>query len=215
MRGRPTVVSETREYGCPVADANRRSFTRAELDSYRGKSLPDLLGPHVRLLFVGINPGLRTVAVQAHFGGGSNRFYPALYRAGITDHQISASGGFDPDDLAYLLARGIGITNLFAGASARADELTAGELRRGAEALATRVRSIKPGVVAMLGITAYRIAFGRPTAHVGLQPQLLGGAPLWVVPNPSGLNAHAPLGALATAYREVAVAAGIDVYDLL
>ena len=206
-------MSETRGYGWPVVDAKRRSFTRAELDSYRGMSLPDLLGADVRLLFVGINPGLRTVAVQAHFGGGSNRFYPALYRAGITDRLISASNGLAPDDLAHLIARGVGITNLFPGASARADELTAAELRSGARALATRVESVCPGVVAMLGITAYRTAFERPGAGVGLQPEALGGVPLWVVPNPSGLNAHAPLAALALAYREVAIAAGIDVFD--
>ncbi len=213
MCGPAITASETREYGIPVADARPKSFTRAELDAFRGKSLPDLLGPGVRLLFVGINPGLRTVAVQAHFGGGSNRFYPALYRAGITDHQISASNGLAPDDLAQLLAQGIGITNLFSGASARADELTVAELRSGARALETRVAAIKPAVVAMLGITAYRIAFERPAARVGLQPELLGGAPLWVVPNPSGLNAHAPLAALAAAYREVAVAASVDVFD--
>jgi double-stranded uracil-DNA glycosylase len=206
-------VSESREYGGPVAAAGRKSFTRAELDALRGQSLPDLLGPRIRLLFVGINPGLRTVAVQAHFGGGSNRFYPALYRAGITDRLISASGGMHPDDLAHLVARGVGITNLFAGASARADELTAAELRGGASALAARIPAIAPRAVAMLGITAYRVAFERPAAQVGAQPELLGGAPLWVVPNPSGLNAHSPLPALATAYREVAIAAGIDVYD--
>ena len=210
---RSITVSETRGYGYPVAIVDRKSFTRAELDSFRGKTLPDLLGPRVRLLFVGINPGLRTVAVQAHFGGGSNRFYPALYRAGITDHQISASNGFEPDDLEQLIARGIGITNLFAGASARADELTVPELHSGAAALELRVATIKPAVVAMLGITAYRLAFERPSARVGLQPETLGGAPLWVVPNPSGLNAHAPLAALAATYREVAIAAGIDVFD--
>ncbi|MDQ1545934.1 MAG: double-stranded uracil-DNA glycosylase [Actinomycetota bacterium] len=183
-----------------------------ELDSYRGTSLPDLLGEDVRLLFVGINPGLRTVAVQAHFGGGSNRFYPALYRAGITDRLISASNGLAPDDLAHLIARGVGITNLVAGASARADELTVAELRSGAVTLARRVVSIAPHTVAMLGVTAYRTAFDRPAARVGLQPEPLGGAPLWVVPNPSGLNAHAPLPVLALAYREVAIAAGIDVF---
>jgi TDG/mug DNA glycosylase family protein len=206
-------VSKSREYGWRVADPSRRTFTRAELDAYRGKSLPDLLGPGVRLLFVGINPGLRTVAVQAHFGGGSNRFYPALYRAGITDHQISATNGLAPADLAHLVARGIGITNLFSGASARADELTVAELRAGAASLDARVATIRPATVAMLGITAYRMAFERPAARVGLQPELLGGAPLWVVPNPSGLNAHAPLVDLAAAYREVAISAGIDVYD--
>jgi TDG/mug DNA glycosylase family protein len=208
-----TAGSETRGYGSGVADAKRRSFTRAELDAFRGRSLPDLLGENVRLLFVGINPGLRTVAVQAHFGGGSNRFYPALYRAGITDRLISASNGLAPDDLAHLIARGVGITNLFAGASARADELTVAELHSGAVALASRVGSIAPRAVAMLGVTAYRTAFDRPAARVGLQSEPLGGAPLWVVPNPSGLNAHAPLAALAAAYREVAIAAGIDVFD--
>jgi double-stranded uracil-DNA glycosylase len=196
-----------------VADAGRRSFTRVELDSFRGQTLPDLLGDTVRLLFVGINPGLRTVAVQAHFGGGSNRFYPALYRAGITDHQISASNGLAPDDRAQLVSRGIGITNLFDGASARADELTVAELRSGAAALEERVAAVQPGAVAMLGVTAYRMAFERPAARVGLQPELLGRSPLWVVPNPSGLNAHAPLAALAAAYREVAIAAGIAVFD--
>jgi TDG/mug DNA glycosylase family protein len=196
-----------------VPQPSRRTFTRAELESFKGKSLPDLLGDEIRLLFVGINPGLRTVAVQAHFGGGSNRFYPALYRAGITEHLISAAGGMKPDDRAYLLERGIGITNLFPGASARADELTVPQLREGARALAERIALVGPTVVAMLGITAYRTAFERPLAKVGHQPELLGGAPLWVVPNPSGLNAHAPLAALAAAYREVAIAAGIDVVD--
>jgi TDG/mug DNA glycosylase family protein len=185
------------------------SFTRAQLDAFRGATLPDLLGADVRLLFVGINPGLRTVAVQAHFGGGSNRFYPALFRAGITDRLINASTGFGPEDVAYLVARGVGITNLVAGASARADELTRAELVAGSHALAERVTRVKPRVVAMLGITAYRTAFERPDAVVGRQQDRLGGAELWVVPNPSGLNAHVTLDSLAAAYREVAVAAGI------
>jgi TDG/mug DNA glycosylase family protein len=189
-------------------------FTRAELESFRGQTLPDLLGPDVRLLFVGINPGLRSAALGAPFGGGSNRFYPALYRAGITREQINASKGFRPEDLAELHARGIGIISMVRGASARADELTKTELVEGASALDERVRMIAPGTVAMLSITAYRTGFARPKARVGLQPETLGGAPLWVVPNPSGLNAHAPLPVLAAAYREVAVAAGIDVYDV-
>jgi TDG/mug DNA glycosylase family protein len=189
-------------------------ITRAELESFRGQTLPDLLGADVRLLFAGINPGLRAAAVKAPFGGGSNRFYPALYRAGITREQISASNGFRPEDLAELHARGIGITSLVARASARADELTNAELIEGAALLAERVRMIAPCAVAMLGITAYRTAFGRPKALIGVQPETLGGAPLWVVPNPSGLNAHAPLPVLAAAYREVAVAAGIAVYEV-
>jgi TDG/mug DNA glycosylase family protein len=188
-------------------------FSRSELDSFRGKTLPDLLGEDVRLLFVGINPGLRSVAVQADFGGSSNRFYPALYRAGIVDRVINATAGFDPGDLAHLKERGVGITKLVEGATARADELSPGDLVRGARALAARMPSIRPRAVAMLGITAYRIAFERPKAIVGLQQESIGGVPAWVVPNPSGLNAHATADSLAAAYREVAVAAGIEVFD--
>lgn len=188
-------------------------FTRAELLAFRGKTLPDLLGPDVRMLIVGINPGLLTVAVQSHFGRRGNRFYPALYRAGIVDRLIDAGDGFVEDDRVHLIARGVGITNLVRTATARADELSTEELRAGAVSLEQRVRKIKPGAVAMLGITAYRTAFARPKAVVGLQPERLGGAPLWVVPNPSGLNAHATLDGLAAAYREVAIAAGIDILD--
>ncbi|MCA4131852.1 mismatch-specific DNA-glycosylase [Arthrobacter sp. M4] len=189
-------------------------FTRSTLESFRGQSLPDLLGECTRLLFVGINPGLRAVAVQAHFGGGgSNRFYPALYRAGIVDRRIDASAGFLPGDLAHLQERGLGITSLVAGASARAEELTAKELVTGAEALSKRVEGIAPAVVAVLGITAYRTAFAEPQARVGHQPHPLGGASVWVVPNPSGLNRHASLADLADSYREVALAAGIELFS--
>lgn len=186
-------------------------LSRSDLDSFRGQSLPDLLGNPTRLLFVGINPGLRAVAVQAHFGGGgSNRFYPALYRAGIVDRRIDASEGLRPDDLAHLQERGVGITSLVPGASARADELTAAQLVAGAVALPDRVRRIAPAAVAMLGITAYRTAFAMPSATVGRQREHLGtGVAVWVVPNPSGLNRNATLSDLADAYREVAVAAGI------
>jgi TDG/mug DNA glycosylase family protein len=188
-------------------------FTRAELASYRGGTIPDLLGPSTRLLFVGINPGLQTVAVQAHFSRRGNRFYPALYNAGITDRLIDASAGFRPEDLEHLKSRGVGITSLVPTATARADELTTDELLAGSVSLAKRVERVGPTAVAMLGVTAYRIAFARPKAAVGPQPERLGGAPLWVVPNPSGLNAHATVASLGDAYREVAVAAGIDVFD--
>jgi TDG/mug DNA glycosylase family protein len=187
-------------------------FTRSQLESFRGGTLPDLLGPDVRLLFVGINPGLWTVATQSHFGRRGNRFYPALFRAGITDRVIDASAGFVPEDVVHLLDRGIGITSLVAQATARADELTADELLAGALDLRRRVERVRPAVVAMLGITAYRIAFNQRRATVGRQPEDLGGSQLWVVPNPSGLNAHATAASLGAAYREVAVAAGIDVY---
>jgi double-stranded uracil-DNA glycosylase len=189
-------------------------FTRSELESYRGGTLPDLLGPGLRLLFVGINPGLWTVATQSHFGRRGNRFYPALFRAGIIDHVIDASAGFVPEDLAHLIDRGIGITSLVPRATARADELVANELAAGAHDLTVRVEQIKPPVTAMLGITAYRVAFNRPKAVVGRQSDGLGQSQLWVVPNPSGLNAHATLAGLAAAYREVAIAAGIEVYPV-
>lgn len=189
-------------------------FTRAQLESLRGRTLPDLLGPSVRLLVVGINPGLWTVAVQSHFGRRGNRFYPALYRAGITDHVIDAAAGFDPADVAHLIERGVGITNIVRGATARADELRPDELTAGAADLERRVAGIRPAVVAILGVTAYRIAFRSPRAVAGPQPADLAGAPLWVVPNPSGLNAHASLADLAAAYREVALAAGIAVYPV-
>ena len=185
-------------------------FTRAQLEAFRGRTLPDLVAPDVRLLFVGINPGLLTVAVQSHFGRRGNRFYPALFRAGIIDRLIDASGGYTEEDRAHLLQRGIGITNLVARATARADELTPAELVAGADDLRRRVGALAPKVVAILGVTAYRTAFGRPRTAAGRQPEDLGGSQLWVVPNPSGLNAHATVASLATAYREVAVAAGLQ-----
>jgi TDG/mug DNA glycosylase family protein len=188
-------------------------FTRADLATYRGRTLPDLIGDDVRLLFVGINPGLLTVAMQSHFGRRGNRFYPALFRAGIIDHVIDASAGFDPADVAHLKDRGVGITSLVAAATARADELTTTELREGAVALRERVARVRPRVVAMLGITAYRTAFEKPGAVVGEQPAGMSGAKLWVVPNPSGLNAHETVDSLAVAYAEAARAAGIPLYE--
>jgi len=185
------------------------SFSRAELRSFTGATLPDLISDGVRLLFAGINPGLRSVAVQGHFAPRGNRFYPALLRAGITDHLVDASAGLADADRAYLLGRGIGITSLVARATASADELGPAELTAGTKRLTSTVQKFRPRVVAILGITAYRTAFARPRATTGRQPEDLAGAQLWVVPNPSGRNAHAPLDTLAAAYREVALAAGL------
>ena len=188
------------------------TISRAELLTFRGGTLPDLVGPNTRLLFVGINPGLLTVAVQAHFAKRGNRFYPALYRAGITDRVIDAADGFRPEDRAYLLERGLGITSIVPSATARADELTRDELIAGGSALRERVGRIRPAVVAVLGITAYRVAFDRPDARVGRQDEAWGDAQVWVAPNPSGLNAHESLASLAQAYRAIASAAGLDLY---
>jgi len=190
------------------------AHTSEELAALYGRTIPDTVGPAVTLLFVGINPGLHTVAVQAPFALRGNRFYPALYRAGITDRQIDASAGLRDDDRQHLFDRGVGITSLVAAATRRADELTLDQLREGAVLLERRVEALAPAVVAMLGVTAYRTAFARPKAAVGPQAEKLGGAALWVVPNPSGLNAHETVATLAVAYRAAAIAAGIAVYDV-
>lgn len=185
-------------------------FSRAELEGYRDAKVPDLVGPGLRLLFVGINPGLWTAATQTHFAHPTNRFYPALWRAGITEHEICRQAGFTAEDRRYLIERGVGITNLVDRATARASELSASELRSGATVLAEKVRSWGPRVVAVVGITAYRTAFRRPRARSGLRPERLEGAELWVVPNPSGLNAHETIDSLTDWYRRVADAAGVQ-----
>jgi TDG/mug DNA glycosylase family protein len=185
-------------------------FTAHHLQAFRDAGVPDLVGPGLRLLFVGINPGLWTAATRTHFAHPGNRFYPALRQAGIVDREISRSAGMTADDRAYLIARGIGNTNLVNRATARADELSADELRAGRHRLEAFVAEHGPAVVVVAGITAYRTAFGRPRTGLGEQPEGIGAARLWVVPNPSGLNAHATLANLATAFAEPARAAGLD-----
>jgi double-stranded uracil-DNA glycosylase len=184
-------------------------FTRAELESFRDTEVPDLLGPDVRLLFVGINPGLWTAATQTHFAHPGNRFYPALLRAGVLTQPVDQSAGMTEAERDVLRARGLGITNLVRRATAKASELTAEELREGGRRLEALVERTAPRVVAVAGITAYRLAFGIPRAVPGRQPERLAGAELWVVPNPSGLNAHETVGSLAEAYAEAARAAGV------
>jgi double-stranded uracil-DNA glycosylase len=188
----------------------RRGFTRVELESYRDATVPDLLpGSGLRLLFVGINPGLWTAAVQTHFARPGNRFYPALLKAGIIERPVDPSAGMTDEDRDYFCSRGIGITNIVRRATARADELSDEELRTGGGQLVETVERTHPKVVAVAGVTAYRVAFGRRKAALGRQDETLGGAELWVVPNPSGLNAHETVDALAKAYAEAARAAGV------
>jgi len=190
-------------------------FSRAELEEYRGCEVDDLVGPGLKLLFVGINPGLWTAAVRTHFAHPTNRFYPALAAAGITGYEIDRVAGMSDSDRAYLVGRGIGITNLVRRATARASELSGEELREGGERLRRFVAEHRPAVVAIAGISAYRDAFGERTAVLGRQPETLdsathwSGAPLWVVPNPSGLNAHETVGTLAAAYAAPAAEAGV------
>ncbi len=188
-------------------------FSRAELEAFRDATLPDLIGPGLRLLFVGINPGLWTAAVQTHFARPGNRFYPALRRAGVLTRDINLARGMTDDDRRHFLDRGLGITNLVPRATARADELTPTELREGSLRLTEVVRTWQPRVVAVLGISAYRTAFGEPKAQTGEQPHLLDDARLWVVPNPSGLNAHDTIASLAVAYAAPARAAGVLASD--
>ncbi len=184
-------------------------FTRAELESFRDAEVPDLVGPGLRLLFVGINPGLWTAATQTHFAHPGNRFYPALLLGGVIEREIDRGTGMTDADRAHLIERGIGITNVVRRATAKASELAAAELREGGEQLRAFVRDHAPTVVAVAGVTAYRTAFRQPKAQTGRQDEPFEGAELWIVPNPSGLNAHETVESLAAAYRAPAVAAGV------
>ena len=184
-------------------------FSRTELERFRGVTVPDLVRPPVRLLFVGINPGLWTAAVQTHFAHPANRFYPALHEGGVVDWRIDPAGGMTDEDRRRFTDRGLGITNIVARATARASELSAAELRDGAVALIRRVEAWRPAIVAVAGITAYRTGFRRPKAVTGPQDHRIGEAHVWAVPNPSGLNAHETVASLAAWYREAAIAAGV------
>jgi TDG/mug DNA glycosylase family protein len=174
-----------------------RKPTRAEIAAAEGKTVADVIAPNLRVLFCGINPGLYTAAIGHHFGRPGNRFWPALYASGITDRLLS------PYEERQLLPRGYGITNIVARASARADDLTEDELRAGARTLERKVARHRPRFLAFLGITAYRTAFERPRAVLGLQPETLGETALWVLPNPSGLNAHHSAADLARLFDEL------------
>ena len=184
-------------------------FTRAELETFADATVPDLIGPDLRLLFVGINPGLWTAATQTHFAHPGNRFYPALYRAGIIEREIDRGAGMTDDDRQHLIDRGIGITNLVERATVKASDLGPSELREGGARLLRTIEAHGPAVVAVAGITAYRSAFRLPKAVTGEQPDRLGSARCFVVPNPSGLNAHETTESLAAAYAEPARAAGV------
>src|SRR4051794_605633 len=165
--------------------------TREQLLAAHGKSVPDLIAPNLKVLFCGINPGLYSGAVRHHFARPGNRFWPTLHQAGFTPRVLSA---FEDGDLPQY---GLGITNLVSRATATAAELTPEELVQGGRTLTRKVRRWRPAVVAVIGVSAYRTAFSRPKAVIGLQPERIGEALLWVLPNPSGLNAHYQLPELA------------------
>ena len=175
--------------------------TRSELQAAYGKGVADVIAPGLKVLFCGINPGLYTAAIGHHFGRPGNRFWPALYAGGFTPRLLS------PYDERLLLDWGWGITNLVNKATARADQLTQADLVEGGRILVEKVARYRPRCLAILGISAYRAAFNQPKASLGKQDRQLAGADLWVLPNPSGLNAHYQVAELGALFQELRLAA--------
>jgi double-stranded uracil-DNA glycosylase len=171
--------------------------SKAEIAAAAGRTIRDVIAPGLSVLFCGINPGLYSGATGHHFARPGNRFWPALHASGFTDRLVR------PWEERRLLVHGLGITNLVARATATAEELARNELEAGRTRLERKVHRCRPRCVAVLGIGAYRMAFGRPQATTGRQPDALGGAMLWVLPNPSGLNANHQLADLARAFRDL------------
>ena len=176
------------------------SLSKAELEAARGRTIPDVLGPDLDVVFVGINPGLWSGAVGHHFARPGNRFWKALHGSEFTNRRL------DPSEDASLLERNLGVTNLVARTTATADELSADEIRLGAQKLEERLEPLRPRFVAVLGIGAYRTGFGRRESALGPQEDDFGGARLWVLPNPSGLNAHHQLDDLTERFRRLRAA---------
>jgi TDG/mug DNA glycosylase family protein len=196
---RPPRVPATRR-AWPALTAE--DLTAEDLAAAAGRTLPDVIAPGLTVLFCGINPGLLSAAVGRHFARPGNRFWPALHRSGFTATQLH------PEQQDELVALGLGVTNVAARATARADELTAAELVAGGRTLRRKVARYRPRWVAVLGIGAYRTAFGAPDAVIGEQPVRLAGARVWVLPNPSGLNAHYPLPRLSAEFAALREATG-------
>ncbi|NLU69871.1 G/U mismatch-specific DNA glycosylase [Streptomyces sp. HNM0574] len=170
-------------------------FTASELEAARDRLVPDVVADGLRVLFCGINPGLMSAATGHHFARPGNRFWPVLHRSGFTPRQLA------PEEERELLRYGLGITNVVARATARADELDAEEYREGGRILTGKVERLRPRVLAVVGVTAYRTAFGERKAQVGPQERMLGPSRVWVLPNPSGLNAHWSVATMADAFR--------------
>ncbi|PWT88005.1 MAG: G/U mismatch-specific DNA glycosylase [Blastocatellia bacterium] len=171
--------------------------TKEQLLAARTKTVRDVIAPDLKVLFSGINPGLYTAAVGHHFARPGNRFWPTLYTSGFTSRLLS------PFDERELLKSGYGITNVVSRTTASADELTKDEIIRGGARLRKRVLRFRPRVLAVLGVSAYRIAFEQPKANVGRQEQMLGKTVLWILPNPSGLNANYQAADLTRLFTEL------------
>jgi len=172
------------KFGRQIIIATPWKPTKQQLLAAAGKTVPDVIAPGLRVLFCGINPGLYTAAVGHHFARPGNRFWPALFAASFTDRIVS------PFDERELLKLGYGVTNVVMRATATADQLTREELRAGGKQLVTKVKRHKPAFLAVLGLGAYRAAWEQPKAVIGRQEQTIGETVVWVLPNPSGLNAH-------------------------
>jgi double-stranded uracil-DNA glycosylase len=177
-----------------------RKPTRQELIASVDLTVDDVIAPGLRVLFCGINPGLYTAATGHHFARPGNRFWPALHASGFTPRLLA------PDEKAELLELGLGITNVASRTTATAAELSREELVEGGRILREKVRLFRPGFLAVLGVGAYRLAFGRPKAVLGPQPESIGETRVWVLPNPSGLNAHYQAGRLAELFQELRLA---------
>lgn len=175
--------------------------TKAQLDAAYGKTIRDVIAVGLDVLFCGINPGLYSGATGHHFARPGNRFWPALHRSGFTPRQLS------PFEESKLLDMGLGITNIVARTTPVAAELNIAELRAGGRRLERKVKRYQPRFVAILGVTAYRTAFAVKDAAVGEQNHSIGSTRLWLLPNPSGLNAHYQLPQLATEFRKLKRAA--------
>ena len=178
--------------------------TKEQLIAAEGKTVADVIAPRLRVLFCGINPGLYTAAVGHHFARPGNRFWPALYAAGFTERLVS------PFDERELLKSGYGITNVVMRTTARADGLSREELSIGGQLLAAKVRRYRPRVLAILGLGAYRTAFEKPKAVIGRQEEVIDNTIIWVLPNPSGLNAHYQAKQLGSLFSELRAAIDYD-----
>ncbi|GAA2444510.1 G/U mismatch-specific DNA glycosylase [Streptomyces lavendulocolor] len=179
-------------------------MTPQELQAARDRIVPDVIAGGLSVLFCGINPGLMSAATGHHFARPGNRFWPVLHRSGFTPRQLR------PSEQDELLAYGLGITNVVARASARADELSDEEFREGGRQLALKVERLRPRWLAVAGITAYRTAFDDPKARVGPQDRVIGDTRVWALPNPSGLNAHWTLETMAEEFARLREAAQGD-----
>ena len=171
--------------------------TPEELREAVGKPMPDIIAPHLKVLFCGINPSVYSVVVGHHFARPGNRFWPALHGSGFTPRR------FAPQEDEKLLELGLGITNIAARSSVAAADLPAQEYKEGAQILEAKMLQYQPRFLAVLGVTAYRAGFGRPHAVLGLQEESIGATRIWVLPNPSGLNAHYQPPALARLFGEL------------